>query len=70
MEEFHSGQCGGHHYWKTTAHKILRAGYYWPSLFSDVYTFVRTCDACQKFVGKNQLKSLPLRLVTVTGPFQ
>lgn len=70
MEEFHSGQCRGHHYWKTTAHKILRVGYYWPSLFSDVCTFVRTCDACQKFVGKNQLKSLPLRLVIVTGPFQ
>ena len=70
MEEFHSGQCGGHHYWKTTAHKILRAGYYWPSLFSDVCAYVRTCNACQRFVGKNLLKSLPLRPVIITGPFQ
>jgi hypothetical protein len=28
MFDFHSGLCGGHHFWKTTAHKILRAGYY------------------------------------------
>eukprot|EP00253_Pinus_taeda_P023437 PITA_23437 len=26
--QFHSSIYGGHHYWKTTAHKILRAGYY------------------------------------------
>ena len=41
---FHSSTCGGHHYWKTTTHKILRAGYNWPVLFADVCTFVRACD--------------------------
>ena len=28
MMEFHEGDCGGHHYWKSTANKILRAGFY------------------------------------------
>jgi hypothetical protein len=28
MFDFHSGLCRGHHFWKTTTHKILRAGYY------------------------------------------
>ena len=28
MVDFHSGFCGGHFAAKTTAHKILRAGYY------------------------------------------
>jgi hypothetical protein len=37
IKEFHKGDYGGHHYWKTTVHKILRAGFYWPSIFSDVY---------------------------------
>jgi hypothetical protein len=32
IQEFHKGDCGGHHYWKTTVHKILRAGYYWPTI--------------------------------------
>jgi hypothetical protein len=27
MTEFHNSECGGHHYWKTTTHKILRVGY-------------------------------------------
>eukprot|EP00253_Pinus_taeda_P030785 PITA_30785 len=34
VEDFHRGDCGGHLFWKTTTNKILRAGYYWPSLFS------------------------------------
>lgn len=46
MHQFHSSICGGHHYWKTTAHKILRAGYYWPTLFCDVFSFVKSCDRC------------------------
>ena len=37
VAELHSGVCGGHKYWKATAFKILRAGYDWPTLFSDVY---------------------------------
>jgi hypothetical protein len=28
MFDFHSGLCGGHHFWKTMTHKILRVGYY------------------------------------------
>ena len=40
MEDFHKGDCGGHLFWKTTAKKILRAGYYWPNLFADVYKIV------------------------------
>jgi hypothetical protein len=70
MHQFHSNICGGHHYWKTTAHKILRAGYYWPFLFSDVCAFVKSCDKCQRFTGKQQLKSLPLRPIVVNGPCQ
>ena len=31
--ESHEGACGGHKYCKATAYKILRSGYYWPSLF-------------------------------------
>jgi ribonuclease HI len=68
--DFHSGLCGGHHFWKTTAHKILRAGYYWPTLFSDVCREIRACIKCQKFSGKQQLKPLPLKPVVVSAPFQ
>eukprot|EP00253_Pinus_taeda_P003174 PITA_03174 len=28
LKEFHAGECGGHLYWKSTADKILRDGFY------------------------------------------
>ena len=46
ISESHEGACGGHKYWKETTYKILRAGYYWPSLFADVYQQVRACIPC------------------------
>jgi hypothetical protein len=70
MFEFHGSLCGGHHFWKTTTHKILRAGYYWPTLFTDVCREVRACIKCQMFSGKQQLNSLPLKPVVASTPFQ
>ena len=67
--ESHEGACGGHKYWKATAYKILSSGYYWPSLFSDVYKQVRACVPCQKFVGKQKLVSLPLKHIAVNAHF-
>ena len=52
VEDFHKGDCGGHLFWKTTTNKILRAGFDWPSLFSDVYKAVKSCHECQIFQGK------------------
>jgi hypothetical protein len=68
MFDFHSSLCGGHHFWKTIAYKILRARYYWPNLFIDVCKEIRA--KCQKFSGKKQLKSLPLKPVVASVPFQ
>ena len=70
MIEFHSGFCGGHFAAKTTAHKILRAGYYWPNIFSDVHKLVRNCQQCQLLTGKQKLASLPLQPIVVQAPFQ
>lgn len=43
MNDFNKCDCGGHRFWKTTAHKILRANFYWLSLFSNVYKIVMNC---------------------------
>lgn len=37
LQEMHGGVCGGHFSARTTTHKILRAGYYWPHVFNDSY---------------------------------
>jgi hypothetical protein len=70
IDEFHEGVCGGHHAWREMTYKILRAGYYWPKLFTDVNTRVRACNSCQLFTGKQKLPALPLIPVKVEAPFQ
>jgi hypothetical protein len=70
MIDFHDNSCGGHHFWSTTTYKILRSGYFCPSLFTDVCAKIRAYTKCQKFDGKKQLKSLPLHPVEVSRPFQ
>ena len=70
MNEFHKKDCGGHLLWKTTTYKILRVGFYWPTLFPDVYKETSTCHECQIFEGKRKLKPLPLVPISVEAPFQ
>jgi hypothetical protein len=70
INEFHKGVCGGHHAWRATTYKILRAGYYWPKLFTDVNAKVRACNPCQLFSGKKNLPALPLVPVKTEAPFQ
>lgn len=65
MNNFHRGDCGGHLFQKTMTNKILRAGYYWPYLFLDLYKIVMSCHECQVFQGKRKLFPLPLKLVVV-----
>ena len=70
ITNFHESLCGGHHFWRTTTYKILRDGYFWPSLFIDVCAKIRACGKCQKFSGKKKLKYFPLKHVVVYEPFQ
>lgn len=55
MEDFHKGGCGDQLFWKTTANKILRARYYWLTLFANVFKTIKSCHNCQIFEGKQKL---------------
>ncbi|CAM6094008.1 unnamed protein product [Calypogeia fissa] len=46
MEALHEGEAGGHYGQDIIGRKILDAGYWWPTMHKDVYTYVRGCDAC------------------------
>jgi hypothetical protein len=59
INEFHKGVCGGHHAWRATAYKILRVGYYWPSLFSNVNCMVRACVECPNVCRKEKVAAPP-----------
>jgi hypothetical protein len=35
LNDFHTRDCGGHFFGLATAQKILRVGYFWPTLIKD-----------------------------------
>jgi len=70
LEEFHASDYGGHLYWKTTIDKILRASFYWPTLFSDVKKYVTSCHKWRIFEGKKKLLPLPLKPISTEINFQ
>jgi hypothetical protein len=70
MFDFHDSLCGAHHFRRTTAYKILRAEYLWPTLFIDVCVKIRACIKCQTFSGRQHLKSFPLKPMVASRPFQ
>ena len=43
---YHSLECGGHFSGQMTTAKVLKSGFYWPTLFKDAHSFVKTCDRC------------------------
>jgi len=60
LHELHDGPTGGHFGADTTAHKIIHAGYYWPTLFRDAHEYVRKCKNCQTASGRQKRSSFPL----------
>jgi hypothetical protein len=52
-----------------TTQKILREGYFWPSLFTDCITAVQKCHACQIYNQKIRSHPTPLHPVVSVGPF-
>ena len=67
--ELHDGPAGGHFSGDTTAHKILRAGYYWTTLFKYAHAHVRKCDTCQRSGGRQAKAAGPLKPAIISEPF-
>eukprot|EP00253_Pinus_taeda_P031091 PITA_31091 len=69
LPELHDGPAGGHYAGDATAHKILRAGYYWPTLFKDSHSYVRRCQIFHTSAGRQRKPSMPLHPVNIEKPF-
>ena len=46
MREVHEGICGNHSESRSLVHKLVRAGYYWPTMLKDAHAYVKTYDKC------------------------
>ncbi|XP_014524370.1 uncharacterized protein LOC106780585 [Vigna radiata var. radiata] len=49
VRELHVGICGRHTGGRALRARILRAGYFWPTLEEDCMAFSQKCLACQKY---------------------
>eukprot|EP00253_Pinus_taeda_P005008 PITA_05008 len=70
LQELHDGSAGGYFGADTTAHKIIHAGYYWPTLFRDTHEYVRKCRSCQISSGRQRKPAFPLQPVNIDQPFE
>ncbi|XP_027362525.1 uncharacterized protein LOC113870124 [Abrus precatorius] len=69
MREIHEGICGTHSGRRTMVAKILRAGYYCPTLAQDCHVFVKKCIPCQQHDPHLHQHAYTLRLISSPWPF-
>lgn len=69
LKELHDDPIGGHFSSKITIMKIMRFGYYWPTLFSDYHKWAKKCKKCACFSRNQRLAALPLHPIQVYQPF-
>nr|KYP32480.1 Transposon Ty3-G Gag-Pol polyprotein [Cajanus cajan] len=67
LQEIQEGICGSHSGGRTMAAKVLRAGYYWPTLKGDCAEFVKKCVQCQKH--GNLIHASAAELHNISSPF-
>ena len=69
LNNCHSRGCGSHLFGMVTTQKILRARYFWSSIFKYCHEAVKKFPPCQLFYPKNSSHLAPLHPVIVVGPF-
>ena len=66
MREVHKGICGNHSRAQSLVHKLIRTGYYWPTMHKDTQAYVKTCDKCQRF--SDTIRQPSEELIPMTAP--
>ena len=69
LDKCHSAQYGGHFVRQRIAQKILQSGFYWPTLFRDIFEWVKQCDGCQRVRNINKRNEMPLQGILVVQIF-
>ncbi|XP_052300414.1 uncharacterized protein LOC127903754 [Citrus sinensis] len=67
LREVHEGICGNHSGGRSLAHKVLRQGYFWPTMHQDAQRKTRSCASCQSFA--NFSNQPPEKLTSMASPW-
>ena len=69
MREIHEGSCGNHSGARSLAQKVLRSGYFWPTIVPDTIKLTRNCDECQRFSNLVNTPSSNATPIPISCPF-
>ncbi|XP_057734574.1 uncharacterized protein LOC130950023 [Arachis stenosperma] len=69
LRKVHEKCCGHHIGGKALARKLIRAGYYWPSMMEDSKEFVKKCAKWQENANFHRTLASKLSLLTSSQPF-
>nr|KYP43134.1 Retrovirus-related Pol polyprotein from transposon 297 family [Cajanus cajan] len=69
IKEIHQGICGMHSGARSMATRILRPGYYWPTLKSDYQSHIQKCKECQQFGNEHRQPPETLHHMMSAWPF-
>ena len=66
MREIHEDIYRNYSGVRSLVHKLIRAGYYWPTMLKDVQAYVKSCNECQRF--SNFIRQPSEELTPMTAP--
>ena len=67
LEEIHGGVCSDHASPRSLVNKVVRTGYFWPTMQVDAAEIVKRCDKCQRYGNMQRLPAE--RLTTIASPW-
>nr|GEU98494.1 DNA-directed DNA polymerase [Tanacetum cinerariifolium] len=59
LKSCHEGPTGGHHGASLIAKKVFDARLFWPTIYQDAHTMIKSCDTCQKQGKISQQDEMP-----------
>ena len=69
LKEVHGGVYGDHMGAKSLVKKIMRAGYFWPTMQQDIADFVKRCDSCQRYGNVQRISGEKMTTISSPWPF-
>ncbi|GKE42372.1 reverse transcriptase domain-containing protein, partial [Tanacetum coccineum] len=69
LKACHEGPIGGHHSANLTARKVFDAGFFWPTIYQDAHTMIKSCDICQRQGKLSQRDEIPQNAIQVCEIF-
>ena len=69
MSEVYEGVYENHYGSWSLVHKLIRVGYYWPTMQKDAQAYIKAYDKCQKFGNLIRQPTEELTLITAPWPF-